>query len=752
MASVPVTATTVGTTNLTPSQSWQLLQAINPDTNPAQLSTQAVYINGSTIGASGVYQLSTMTLQSPLFINGQNSTTTNSVPAYLAELLIFSTPLTTVQRQQIENYLSAKWNLPSQIPSWTTLTGINPNPDPAAAGYESFYKNGSTIASAALQTGTIPTTSPLFINGQNSTTQGSIPAYLAELVVYSTTLTSIQRQAIEGYLANKWATRPFLPPNHLYASARPTTAPLGIDTSAVSTVQVLQLFDPTKIPACSIWLDASDPYGTSVVPPLGTTISTLKNKGTLQGLQAQAGSAAAPKLSTIGGFTTLAFNGFQALSTTAFTLSNTQGTTWFAAYATQANLATAATAAVFGTTGFPDRAIKQSNTSQFYGHSIHTGTSRSATDTGALNQLALYSITDTPTVFTAFKNGSVLTSTTTTVIYMSGNSQNARIGIWDSMFAGSIAELIAYDAPLTTIQRQQIEGYLAWKWGLQSALPATHPFISSTTLATGNFPQIPILRGIALVPVQSPITSITLSGSLSVLNVSYTSVSNNPSYIVSLYSNATNSTTGGTLLFTAGVTTLTATFSGSFSYSAYYYATIKASMFAGPTSLATSATAYTIPTTRTQLTTVATYSLAAIAASVPATSATPTTIATFTLPTTTATDTGALSLFFNLYSAATFAAGQTFTYGLYLNGTAMSIADTTQVTYTQTASGTYAMESAGVLLGKGGISSLAPLQLFFTLPSGTNTLTIALANSSAVLATSVQVGVAATLVYTVPNT
>lgn len=750
MASVPVTATTVGTTNLTPSQSWQLIQAINPDTNPAQLSTQAVYVNGSTIGASGVYQLSTMTLQSPLFINGQNSTTTNSVPAYLAELLVFSTPLTSLQRRQIENYLSAKWNLPTQIPSWTTLSGINP--DSAAAGYQSFYKNGSTLSTAAIQTATTLISSPLFINGKASTTQDSIPAYLAELVVYSTTLTSLQRQAIEGYLANKWATRPFLPPTHTYAAAIPTTAPLGLDISAVSSVQVLNLFDPTKIPACSIWLDASDPYATSKAPPQGTTISTLKNKGTLQGLQAQAGSAAAPTYSSIAGYPALAFNGFQALSTTAFTLSNTQGTTWFAAYATQANLSTAATAAVFGTTGFPERAIRQSNTSQFVGHSIHTGTTRTATNAGTLNTLSFYTILDTPTSFTAFKNGSVLTSTTTNVIYMSGNSQTARIGIWDTTFAGSIAELIAYDAPLTTIQRQQIEGYLAWKWGLQTALPATHPFISSTTLAAGNFPQVPIIRGFALVPVPSPITSITLSGSLSVLTVSYTSISNNPSYIVALYSNTTNSTTGGTLLFTAGVTSLTATFSATFSYSAYYYATVKASMFAGPTSIATSAAAYTIPTIRTQLTTIATYSLAAIANAVPASSATPTTIATLTLPTVSATDAGALSLFFNLYSAAAFAAGQTFTYGLYLNGTAMSIADTTQVRYTQTASGNYAMESAGVLLGTGGISSVSPLQLFFTLPSGTNTLTIALANSSAALATSVQVGVAATLIYTVPNT
>jgi hypothetical protein len=31
-------------------------------------------------------------------------------------------------------------------------------------------------------------------------------------------------------------------------------------------------------------------------------------------------------------------------------------------------------------------------------------------------------------------------------------------------------------AATTLEQDQQIEGYLAWKWGLQSSLPADHPF------------------------------------------------------------------------------------------------------------------------------------------------------------------------------------------------------------------------------------------------------------------------------------
>ena len=43
-------------------------------------------------------------------------------------------------------------------------------------------------------------------------------------------------------------------------------------------------------------------------------------------------------------------------------------------------------------------------------------------------------------------------------------------------FAGSIAEIIAYDRALSNGVRQKVEGYLAHKWGLESNLPSTHTY------------------------------------------------------------------------------------------------------------------------------------------------------------------------------------------------------------------------------------------------------------------------------------
>ena len=43
-------------------------------------------------------------------------------------------------------------------------------------------------------------------------------------------------------------------------------------------------------------------------------------------------------------------------------------------------------------------------------------------------------------------------------------------------FTGRIYEVILYNSVLAEAPRQQVEGYLAWKWGLQSKLPDNHPY------------------------------------------------------------------------------------------------------------------------------------------------------------------------------------------------------------------------------------------------------------------------------------
>jgi hypothetical protein len=53
-------------------------------------------------------------------------------------------------------------------------------------------------------------------------------------------------------------------------------------------------------------------------------------------------------------------------------------------------------------------------------------------------------------------------------------------------FNGQICELIVYNGTLGTTQRQQLEGYLAWKWGLNTSLINTHPYFGAAPTIPTN--------------------------------------------------------------------------------------------------------------------------------------------------------------------------------------------------------------------------------------------------------------------------
>jgi len=49
----------------------------------------------------------------------------------------------------------------------------------------------------------------------------------------------------------------------------------------------------------------------------------------------------------------------------------------------------------------------------------------------------------------------------------------------NNLFKGSIAEVAFFNSQLGTNNRQTVEGYLAWKWGINSSLPTNHPYYYS---------------------------------------------------------------------------------------------------------------------------------------------------------------------------------------------------------------------------------------------------------------------------------
>jgi hypothetical protein len=54
-----------------------------------------------------------------------------------------------------------------------------------------------------------------------------------------------------------------------------------------------------------------------------------------------------------------------------------------------------------------------------------------------------------------------------------GNSNNFN---FTNRFKGLMGEIIMFNRQLADFDRFQVEGYLSWKWGIQSSLPSNHPY------------------------------------------------------------------------------------------------------------------------------------------------------------------------------------------------------------------------------------------------------------------------------------
>lgn len=98
-------------------------------------------------------------------------------------------------------------------------------------------------------------------------------------------------------------------------------------------------------------------------------------------------------------------------------------------------------------------------------------------NTNIANVMALMGMTVSGSTMTPYLNGTAQTTKVGTTGTISG------VGIGDviggntgQVWGGHIAEILVYNSALTTTARQQLEGYLAWKWGMQTSLPIGHPY------------------------------------------------------------------------------------------------------------------------------------------------------------------------------------------------------------------------------------------------------------------------------------
>ena len=292
---------------------------------------------------------------------------------------------------------------------------------------------------------------------RSGTISGQYPwsGYIGEILVYQSVLTPSQRQSIEGYLAWKWGLETISSRNLVLGHPFYYNTPFS------------RGFQPIDITNCALWLDAADSSTTGG----GSTLTTWLDKSGRENT-ATSGSGTIAVSST-----GLTFNGSTnymtvaglagAIANTSFvifiveTLTGSSGyyfgddnvnagtdSALHIGYRSQTNQTFA-----FYADDLEDYAISGSNIRRVWTHWLPTGANRVTRRNGAVD--VTLGNSNRLLAFTAPRIGRVF----------GGN-----------YYTGIISEILVYTIDIGIQNILPIEGYLAWKWGLQSSLPATHPY------------------------------------------------------------------------------------------------------------------------------------------------------------------------------------------------------------------------------------------------------------------------------------
>lgn len=267
-------------------------------------------------------------------------------------------------------------------------------------------------------------------------------------------------------------------------------------------------FRPTQIPGCQLWLDAVDPNGTGTAPPIGSAISSWVDKSTNnRTLTTTTAGTGSVRYISYKGYPAVLFNssGVNTAYMRVVNAVNLTNLTVFGICLSQtalsnqnALLAVPASGFEYSSTDafglFIDSQIPQD---RFYANGSGTPVQNTTTSSGGdayPRRIVAYTCTSAG-VLSSFLNGTA--GNTSSGGARAGTATGFGIGFDISMPSGSpvnlicvsqFYEFIVYNAVLSEAQRQQVEGYLAWKWGMQGSLPASHPYKNSVLAPLLNPP------------------------------------------------------------------------------------------------------------------------------------------------------------------------------------------------------------------------------------------------------------------------
>jgi hypothetical protein len=320
---------------------------------------------------------------------------------------------------------------------------------------------------------------------------GGFPGNIYECLLYTRSVTSAEHNQITGYLAWKWSVQNLLPVGHPNYSVNGFPSPpfplFALPTSAFRASTNPALFSPTSIAGCQLWLDGSDPAGTGVQPSNGATVSTWVDKATAK----NATATGSPTYLSGGGIN---FTGSSYFLNQTFTMNLSQRSIFIVMQETSRSIYSGILTFIPTPSSGNDQSlltVETTNGLQFYGNdSAYT----SVLGNSSLIAKGIYNDNMNVTTGSGYFNGTNATNVTagSAAASCSGYTIGGR---WQSggmsgsyRLNGIVHEIIVFSTALTTSQRQQVEGYLAWKWGIQGSLPGAHPNYSVNGTVVGPFP------------------------------------------------------------------------------------------------------------------------------------------------------------------------------------------------------------------------------------------------------------------------
>ena len=306
--------------------------------------------------------------------------------------------------------------------------------------------------------------------------------YCSEMILYNRLLSDSERQQVEAYLAQKWGLRQQLPQGH--PGTRGLIYPIQRLPNA-SALPYQAIFSPLQIQpgSCQLWLDGSD---TTTIT--GTTAVSAWTDKSGNGNNTTIFGTPNSTYGTINSVKAMWFNG----SSGTYGLFSNTGATVSGFVVGTMNSATATYGRMIALGNNPGN--DDSGTLQCPFLLRHIGNQAFSTRRFQTNYTYSSYTYDAPFLASIIydgTNGNLYVNGSTIVQFGStGNfgysNYSVGCGIYSisantvDTWAGFVGEVILYRSALTTPQRQQVEGYLAWKWGLQTSLPPTHPYKNST--------------------------------------------------------------------------------------------------------------------------------------------------------------------------------------------------------------------------------------------------------------------------------